>query len=45
MVENFKNKLIRILNNPNELNKNDLKIIKNISHETVGYKIYGPNQY
>tara|TARA_B100000482_G_scaffold36323_1_gene22955 strand:- start:206 stop:814 length:609 start_codon:yes stop_codon:yes gene_type:complete len=32
MVENSKNKLISILNNPSELNKNDLKIIKNISH-------------
>ena len=32
MVESSKNKLISILTNPNELNKNDLKIIKNISH-------------
>jgi hypothetical protein len=38
MVENFKNKLIHILNNPNELNKNDLKIIKNIS-QTYPYFI------
>ena len=31
MVESSKNKVISILTNPNELNKNDLKIIKNIS--------------
>ena len=31
MVENSKNKLITILNNPNKLSKEDLKIIKNIS--------------
>lgn len=31
MVESSKNKIISILTNPNELNKNDLKIIKNIS--------------
>ena len=38
MVENFKNKLIHILNNPYELNKNDLKIIKDIS-QTYPYFI------
>ena len=31
MVESSKNKVISILTNPNELNKNDLKILKNIS--------------
>ena len=31
MVESSKNKVISILTNPNQLNKNDLKIIKNIS--------------